>query len=70
MDKKFMSLISTFHSDTMVTVSKRAENLNKMRGIQKYNSFMGGADLEDKKLLPYETERGAQSGTQKCSRGC
>jgi hypothetical protein len=39
-----------------VAVSKRERDPYKPRGIQEYNSFMGG-DLKDQKLQPYETER-------------
>jgi hypothetical protein len=57
MDKKPVSFISTFHSDTMVADSKRGKDLHKPRGIQEYDSFMGGVDLKNRKLQPYETER-------------
>lgn len=56
MKKKPVSFSSTFHSDTMVAVSKKRD-LHKPRGIQKYNLFMGDIDWKDEKLQAYETER-------------
>jgi hypothetical protein len=40
-----------------VSVSKRGRDLYKPRGIQEYNSFVGGVDLKDQELQPYETDR-------------
>jgi hypothetical protein len=57
MGKKPVSFISTFSSATTVAVSKRGRDLYTPRGIQEYNSFVGGADLKDQQLGLYENER-------------
>jgi hypothetical protein len=55
-DKKPISFVTTFHSDTMVTVSKRGKEIYKPRGTKEYNLNMVGIHLEDKKLSSYESE--------------
>lgn len=50
MDKK--QVHPSFHSDTMVPVLEGGKALNKPRGTQGCNSFMGGEYKKDKKLQP------------------
>jgi hypothetical protein len=56
-----MSIISTFHGDTMAAVSKRGRGLLKTRGIQKYNYFRAGVQLKDKKLHPHKTGKNSST---------
>jgi hypothetical protein len=51
MDKKPMSYIYIFHTDTMITVSKTGRDPYKPRSIQEYSLFMGRVDLKVKNLL-------------------
>lgn len=57
MNKKPVSLSSTFHSDTMVAVSKKERKTYISQEVQRNIIFMGDIDWKDEKLQACETER-------------
>jgi hypothetical protein len=56
-DKKIVSMISTYHSDDMRTVTVSRKEVQKPISVIDYNTNMGGIDLKDQMLQMYLIER-------------
>jgi hypothetical protein len=61
-DKKDVTMISTFHDDTLRTLCKRGVEVKKPVCVLEYNQQLGGVNLKDQKLQPYllEKKRGSK----------
>jgi hypothetical protein len=56
-DKKFVTVISTYHSHDTRTVTIRGKEVVKPISVRDYNKFMIGVDLKDQLLHSYLIER-------------
>jgi hypothetical protein len=52
-----VTMISTFHDNTLRTLCKRGVEVKKPVCVLEYNQQLGGVDLKDQKLQPYLLER-------------
>lgn len=57
MDKREVSILSTFHKDEMTTVKSYRGDKQKPAAVVTYNKNMGAVDLADQMLTAYPTER-------------
>lgn len=57
MDKKEVTLLSTFHPNEMETVSNHRGDRQKPSAVIMYNQNMGAVDVADQMLVAYPTER-------------
>jgi hypothetical protein len=57
MDKKDVTILSTYHTSTMETVTKRDVEKEKPSAVLTYNKHMGAVDVGDQMLAAYAIER-------------
>jgi len=56
-DKREVAMLSTYHSDEMITIQSSHGQKLKPEVILAYNEKMGGVDLSDQQLTSYPCER-------------
>lgn len=57
LDKKYITMISTIHDNTMIEIEKRDKTIQKPAVVLSYNKDMGGVDLSDNFLHFYSLDR-------------
>lgn len=57
LDKKPVTMISTYHDDSMILVTKSERQVERPQSVIDYNKSMGGVDLKDQYLQAYLIER-------------
>lgn len=57
LDKRDVSMLSTFHSNEMTVIRTPRGEKNKPQAVLLYNTNMGGVDVADQMLVAYPAER-------------
>lgn len=56
-DKKYVYMLSTIHDESIRTVRRRDQDVQKPESILLYNSKMGSVDSQEQKIQPYAAAR-------------